>query len=446
MIHARLRSRFSPGLWTRCICSATFVAYREEREAVSGKAMISGNTLSRRSFVAGAILLSLEPCTGAFAAGSQGLLARMPFELLANAVFLPLRVNGRGPYLFSLDTGSSNSVIASEVTHELELVAGQTFSSSGAGSDSNMATHIGPVHFGLPGGVERSVTDGALISMSGLWPLIGKRFYGEVGFDVFGSLVVEIDYERRILSLYDPDRFRYRGAAPKLPARFYGAYDPQVEGELMTPGRAPIPVRFTLDTGAGGTIVSSPIVAKNQLLQAVGRTIKAQDRGVGGAMPSEVSAQLSALRIGPFTLQRPIVALSLDKAGSLSNEAISVNLGGNILRRFKVIIDYVNRWVILEPNRSFAQPFRSDASGLLIEAKGHNFRTFVVDGVVPGSPANDAKIARGDEIVSINGRHAAPFALWELEDQLKTVGSTVTIGVRHNGRVVPKALHLRSLI
>jgi hypothetical protein len=408
--------------------------------------MISHTSLSRRSFMSGAILLSSGPFTGAFAVGTQGLVARMPFELLANAVFIPLRVNGRGPYLFSLDTGSSNSVIASEVADELGLVAGSAFTSSGAGSDSNMAAHTGRLDFGLPGGVERSVSDGALISMSSLWPLIGKRLYGEVGFDLFGSLVVEIDYERRILSLYNPDRFRYRGAAPKLPARFYGAYDPQVEGELMVPGRAPIPVRFTLDTGAGGTIVSSPIVAKNQLLEAVGRTIKAQDRGVGGAMPSEVSAQLSALRIGPFMLRRPIVALSLDRAGSLSNEAISVNLGGNILRRFKVIIDYASRWVVLEPNRSFALPFRSDASGLLIEAKGHNFRTFVVDGVMPGSPASDAKFARGDEIVSINGRNAAPFALWELEDQLKTAGSTVTIGVRHNGKVVRKALHLRSLI
>src|SRR5438309_3713000 len=109
--------------------------------------MISGTTLNRRSFLSGAIFLSLVPCTGAFAAGAHGLLARMPFELLANAVFLPLRVNGRGPYLFSLDTGSSNSVIASEVAGELGLVAGQAFKSSGAGSDSNMAAHIGPLSF-----------------------------------------------------------------------------------------------------------------------------------------------------------------------------------------------------------------------------------------------------------------------------------------------------------
>jgi hypothetical protein len=408
--------------------------------------MSSAASLDRRSFLSGAAVLCLEPGSKAFSAGLPGLLARIPFELLANAVFFRCGVNGKGPYLFSLDTGSSNCVIASEVAHELALVAGQTFNSSGAGSDSNMAARLDRLVFTLPGGVERSVTDGALISMSGLWPLIGKRFYGEVGFDLFGSFVVEIDYERRVLSLYDPVRYRYAGRVPRLPFKFYGSYDPQVDGELVAPGRAPIPVHFTLDSGAGGTIVSSPIVMKNGLLAAVRRTIKAQDRGVGGAMPSEVTAQLSGLKIGPHMLRRPIVALSLDTAGSLSNEAIGVNVGGNILRRFKVTIDYANRWVTLEPNRSFTEPFRSDASGLLIEAKGPRYRTFVIDGVVPGSPASESNIRAGDELVSIDGRNANRFALWELQDQLKTPGTTVTIGLRRDGKLVSKELRLRSLI
>jgi hypothetical protein len=404
--------------------------------------------LNRRSFVSSAALSLFGMPRAACAAGadSQGLIARTPFELLANAVFFPLHVNGKGPFLFSLDTGSSNSVIASEVADELGLVAGQTFHSSGAGSDSNLAARIGRLDFLLPGGVNRSVTDGALISMSGLWPLIGRRFYGEVGYDVFSPFVVEIDYERRILSVYDPARYRYRGTAPQLPARFYGAYDPQVEGELIAPGRAPIPVRFTLDTGAGGTIVSAPLVAENNLLQAVGRTIRAQDRGVGGATPSEVSAQLAAFRIGPYTLQRPIVALSLDRAGSLANEAISVNVGGNVLRRFKIIIDYPNRWVALAPNRSFDQPFRSDASGLMLEARGADFRTFVVVGVVPDSPAGDTKLREGDEVVAVDGRDARTFALWELQDQLKLPGAMVTLGIKRNGRALRKLLRLRSLI
>ncbi len=404
-------------------------------------------TLSRRALVSTALLtvMSLHAVHAA-PSRADGLLARFPFELLANAVFIPLHVNGKGPYLFSLDTGSSNSIVASEVAAELAIGAGETFQSTGAGSDANTASRIGRLDFTLPGGVTRSTDEGALIAMSGLWPLIGKKFYGEVGFDVFKPFVIQIDYERGFISLYDPALYQYRGAAPKLPARFYGAYDPQVEGELIAPGRAPIPVRFTLDTGAGGTIVASPIVAKNNLLEAVGRTIRAQDQGVGGAMPSEVTAQLAGLRIGPYTLDRPIVALSLDKAGSLSNEAISVNMGGNILRRFTVTIDYVNRWVALEPNRSFAKPFQSDASGLLLTAKGANFRTFVVEGVIPNSPASEAGLQEGDQITAIGGKPTGSYALWRLQDELKTIGAKVTLTVKRGDDSLSKSLLLRSLI
>ena len=45
-------------------------------------------------------------------------------------------------------------------------------------------------------------------------------------------------------------------------------------------------------------------------------------------------------------------------------EEIGVKLGGNILRRYKVIMDYPSDRVILEPNKPFHEPFAADASGL----------------------------------------------------------------------------------
>jgi hypothetical protein len=44
---------------------------------------------------------------------------RFPFEFLANAVFIPVRVNGKGPYLFYVDTGASDAIIASEEASRL---------------------------------------------------------------------------------------------------------------------------------------------------------------------------------------------------------------------------------------------------------------------------------------------------------------------------------------
>jgi len=418
------------------------------------KRALDRGSLARRTLLSS---LASLPVLGlgappAFAETEPGLLpngvqkVRFPFELLANAIFIRASVNGGPPRLFALDTGSTNSIIASELASDLGIQSGDRFRSTGAGSDSNIAATVPRLEFVLPGGVARSVGGGAAISMASLWPLIGQRIYGVVGYNVLRPFVVEIDYAGRRITLHDPAAYRYTGSGTTLPARMYGGYDPQVDGEMIVPGREPIPVRFTLDTGAGGTIVASPLVDKNRLLEAIGRSVSTQDKGVGGSVPTEVMGRLSAFRIGPHLVERPVVALSRDKHGSLANEAISVNLGGNILRRFTVIIDYPNRRVTLEPNRHLPDRFEGDASGLLLAAKGADFRTFVVESVIPDSPASEQGLHAGDGVVAIDGRPVRTYALWEFAEELKQPGEQVRLTMLRDGRTFSRVLKLRALI
>jgi hypothetical protein len=371
-------------------------------------------------------------------------LAQFPFELLANGIYFRAKLNGKGPYLFSLDTGSSNSVIASELVRELGIETGAAFKSTGAGSDSNAADSIHVLDFQLPGGIKRQVNDGAAISLSGLWPLLGKRFYGIIGYDVLRPFVVEIDYAGRTVRLFAPAS--YTPPRNTFSAHMYGNYDPQIDGSIEVLGRTPIPVRFTLDTGAGGTIVSSPLVDKYDLTSAISRLTDTQDKGVGGAVPTEVMGRLSAIRIGSFVLQRPLVALSRDKMGSLANEAISVNMGGNILKRFTVVIDYAHKTVALIPNQYFREPFRSDASGLMLSADNQDFHKFTVDRVIGHSPAADAAVNAGDVVLAVNGKPAEKLALWELEEELKMNGAQVQLSMRRGDKRVDSVLKLRSLL
>ena len=400
--------------------------------------------IDRRSVVELMLVLPLAAGRALAAPGAGARpLAEFPFELLGNAIYFQASVNGKGPFPFSLDTGSSNSVIASELIDELGIRTGTTFNSTGAGSDMNTAASIDKLEFGLPGGIRRTVNDGAAISMSGLWQLPAKRFYGSIGYDVLMPFVLEIDYETHTIRLYD--RPSYVVIGETFAAHMYGGYDPQVEGAIEVEARPPIPVRFTLDTGAGGTIVSSPLVDEYDLVRATGHVTDTTDKGVGGAVPTEVMARLSAIRIGSLMLKEPLVALSRDKMGSLANRAIFVNLGGNVLRRFRVVIDYPRKIVGLTPNRQFSEPFRSDASGLLLSAGADDFHEFTVDSVIPASPAEQL-LKRGDLILAANGKPAKAYALWELEELLKASGTKVALLVRRGDETFTTELTLRSLL
>lgn len=360
-----------------------------------------------------------------------------PFEFLANAVFIPVRVNGRGPYLFYVDTGASDAIIASEEASKLGVHAKSMGSSMGAGSDSYAMGNIdGTVEFALPGGLTISTDRGVTISMAGTWPMIGQRVYGNIGREILRHFVVEFDYEAKMITFYDPAKFRYarRGQHFTLP----------IQGQLVVPGGGPIASEFTIDTGAGGTIVTAPLVKDHHLMERVAQKVPSPSHGIGNGVSEDVVGRITQLRLGAYALSQPLVALSQDTEGSLAHDAF-VNIGGNILSRFTVTIDYIHHEVILEPNGHFAEPFAADASGLVLEALGEDFRTFAVKGVVAESPSANAGIKVNDIISEMDGVPARKFALWELQNLLKKSGTERRITIKRDGQTIKVRVKLQPL-
>jgi PDZ domain/Aspartyl protease len=419
--------------------------------------MSDGDSLDRREFIFAAISACTMALVGRAAAQGSHSLApqpvrfprgtsrvRFPCSVLANAVFVPVLIHEHGPLLFALDTGSYNSIVASEIVAELGVHTKGSMSGMGSGSSYTMAD-IPSLEMRLPDGLVLATASGAAIPMAGPSALIARRFDGIVGADVLKELVVEIDYATHSVILHDPAHFTYAGRGAVLPFAYWNDYDPLVTGEITVPGQPPIPVRMLIDTGAGGTVLTTPFVNRHRLLSAL-PTLSSPDMGAGGAASVKHVARLGSLRIGPYTIDQPLGALSDDTQGTFAHADFDINLGGDILRRFNVIIDYPGRRLILEPNAAYAQPFRADASGLVLEAQGKNHRTFRVTGIVPGSPAADAGVQRGDVIAALDSRAARDFALWEVEDALKSAGATRTLTMRRGATTSRVSLRLRALL
>src|SRR5215472_12712689 len=52
---------------------------------------------------------------------NDGAFVRLPMEIQANGPFIRAKVNGRGPFVFEVDTGSMTSPLASELAREMGL-------------------------------------------------------------------------------------------------------------------------------------------------------------------------------------------------------------------------------------------------------------------------------------------------------------------------------------
>jgi len=391
---------------------------------------------------AAAITASSTAGTVRFPDGKQ--FVEIPFELLANAVFVKLQVNGKGPFTFGLDTGSFNSVVASEIIDELGVSTGGSAQGLGSGTSFTLR-RISQLDFLLPGGLQLGTTNGAAVAMAGLSNLIGRRFDGDLGHDVLQQMVVKIDYRKEMLTFYDADHFRYEGDGAAIPFTLWADYDPQIDGEISIAGQAPIPVKIVLDTGAGGTILTTPFVTSHDLTKNL-RTLASPDVGQGGGESTKWEARAESLRIGPYLIHQPLVALSTDAIGSLAHASFDVNLGGNILRRFTVIIDYPRNRLILEPNANSGEPFASDASGLILKAEGAAYQTFVVRAVVPNSPAARTGLKAGDIITGVKGHPINQYALWQLQELFKQSGQTYELTVHRGPERFVRSIKLQSLL
>jgi PDZ domain/Aspartyl protease len=368
---------------------------------------------------------------------NDGAFVRLRMEVQANGPYIGVKANGRGPFVFEVDTGSMTSPLASELAKEMGL------------EKSNSTPKRS---------VEITLADGFNVPMpldfasfAGLWPLTGRRIYGDLGYSILKHFVVEFDYEDGYLTLYDPKKYRYSGGGVSFPFSMEMGYDPQIEGKILVNSGLEIPVHFTLDTGAGGTVISAPIVKAHNLLNVVVTKMpnarsKPLVDGVNGQVFESTTARLDAIKLGSLVIDHPLVALSLDTEGVFAMEGIGVNLGGNILRRFKVIVDYPGDRVILEPNKHFHEPFAADASGLVLEADGPQFKRIIVHGVIPASPAEKGGVQEGDVIIAIDGESTDKYALWEIQDLLKKSGQTRLLTINRHGETTIVTLKLQGLV
>ena len=362
---------------------------------------------------------------------------QISFEFLANSVFIPVKVDGQGPYLFIVDTGASDAIIASEKASVFGLHTRSMGTSMGAGSDSyDMGVVAGRVEFSFPGGLSVTTDHAVTISMKGTWPLIGQPVYGNIGREILKNFIVQFDYEKHVLTLFDPAKFHYSGKGQHFPS--------PMRGDIAAPDGKAISTEFSVDTGAGGTIVTAPLVRENHLLEKVTQKIPSPSHGIGNGVSEDVVGRIGQIHLGTYTLKNPLVALSQDTEGSLAHDAF-VNMGGNVLSRFTVTIDYIHHEVILEPNSHFDEPFPADASGLVMEAGGDNLRTLIVKGVVAGSPGDKAGLKEGDVITEVDGTAANKYALWELQNMLKESGKEHSLTIRRDGKAVKMQIHLRAM-
>jgi C-terminal processing protease CtpA/Prc len=121
------------------------------------------------------------------------------------------------------------------------------------------------------------------------------------------------------------------------------------------------------------------------------------------------------------------------------------NIGGEVLRRFTVYLDYARQEAILEPGPDRDEPFEADMSGAVFisDSAGAGLR---VAFVAAGTPAAEAGLAPADLVLAVDGRAAADLGVGAVRALMRQAGTIVALTVRRDGRDRVVRLTLRRLV
>ena len=372
-----------------------------------------------------------------FASGNSAL--KIPFELFGNLILVQVRVNNSDSLRFILDTGADTSVIDAQQARASRLKPQGKIVGSGGGGSAE-ATFTRGVSVSLPGVALLNQTI-YVLPLDSLFA-IGRKIDGVLGNDILKEFVVEIDYSARTINLYEPHGYQYSGSGDVIPLAMDEGL-PFVRASVTLEGRAPIEAKFEIDSGSTGALLfNTPFVEKHNVLASVPKTIQTNIGGVGGMAKMRIG-RVNSLRVGQFVIDRPITRLSQGLQGDYASSKYDGLIGGEILRRFTVTVDYSRRHMILEKNSHFAEPYEIDMSGIELVKDGDDL---LVDDVDENSSAVAAGVKGGDILLAINGHPAAEFTLDQIRTMFMQDGKEYLLTLKRDGNVLHIKLKLKRII
>jgi membrane-associated protease RseP (regulator of RpoE activity) len=349
----------------------------------------------------------------------------IPIHLLNNHIYLPVSLNGNVYDRMIFDTGATNVISAAAAKASGIKTEGAL---PGGGFGDNVSA-FGLAKIGLMdvGGVKLKDQVFGVFDLASLSKVEGVAGDGLIGYEIARRAVVQIDYANSRLTIIKPGQFHPSEKAVRVPFTF-NSHVPMIQADLDG-----ISGEFEVDTGARSSIsIMRPFATANHLVEKYqAKTEVIGGYGVGGPAKA-LLVRPQTLKIGPIEIKDPVGLIETGEKGAAAATQIAGNLGGGILKRFTVTLDYEHQVLYLEPNASFSEPDVFDRSG--IWCMQDNAGGLSVVDVVKNSPAEKAGVQAGDKIIGMDGATVNAAQINSVRSKLKQApGTKVTLQVDGKG-------------
>lgn len=365
-------------------------------------------------------------------------LTTVPFiQLTGGIIIVQARLDNFSDTLsFVLDTGSSGISLDSGTVNYLGLKPEHTDKTiRGIAGIKNVSfLYNRKLHF--PGLTIDSLNF-HINDYSILTAVYGEQIDGIIGYAVLSRYILKIDYDSVNVSFWTKGTIRY----PRGGYLLHPVINQLVTQQLKVKDARTINSRFLFDLGAGLCMLfSKDFEEDSSLIDKKRKRYTKQGEGLGGKLDMEMTV-IKEVRIGPYRFRSVPVFLFDDIYNVSSYPVMGGLLGNDIMRRFNVTLNYAKEEIYIVPNKHYDEVFDYSYSGMelyLIDGK------IVVGDVAKGSPAENAGLKEGDEVVAVNKNFSQNLNQYKVA--LQTPNEKVKIIFRRNGELLELEFRVKSIL
>jgi hypothetical protein len=398
----------------------------------------------------------------------------IPFKMINNLVFIPIKVNGV-ELNFLLDSGVEETILFSmEEKQEVTFNNVEKIRLRGLGSEEEVeglksTNNILETH-GL-----KSMGHLVYIILDQSFNLsshIGIPVNGIVGHKFFRNNLVEINYQKKKITVHaDTETFR-----KKLEKRFKAVpitierSKPYITSTAVVDSVS-LPAKLLIDIGNSDAFW----VFENDKIKLPKKNFPDfLGKGFSGDIEGH-RAKISKFSIDEFDFKKPIVAFP--DSSSIRNVKMVPgrlgSVGGEVLKRFTLVLDYAGKTLYLRKNSHYGEPFTYNKSGITIQHNGlqwvqetvrmetvqvanslsdaaynekdnNNFKykfalkpVYEIVNIRKNSAAEKCGLKPGDMIVSINRERPYRYSLQQINQMLKSEDDVyITLEVERNSLIL----------
>lgn len=374
----------------------------------------------------------------------------IPFEIYNNLVVVPVKLNGVVPLNFVVDTGMRSTMITEKlITDILRLPYSRKISLNGPGDYIVLEAYvINSVDIVMDGAIGSDLSILVLDKdYLNLRNHLGTEVHGMLGYDLFNRFIVGLDYNRKLMTLYEPEFFKPPRRYAEIPLSIEDT-KPYIFAKIQLNDTSMVYVKLMVDSGASHALMLNP--DSHEKINIPEKNFDSQiGVGLGGPIQGKISV-IDDVEFDKFKFSNVVTSFPNPESYPDTIGLVYRNgtIGGELLSRFKVIFDYFNKKIYLKKNpSSYHKDFGYNMSGLTVIADGEDLDIYRITRVKEGSPADEADIRINDIIESVNGIDNEKL---ELSDLYKIfnykAGKKVRMSIKRDGAILLKTFKLEDIL